>query len=165
MSKCLIKVAHRLGCLTLGFLCLAAAVHAQNLNAVRGRWVWKTVARKNQLQTQFSVVINGKGAELHGIYSVDQFFNGEWQGEDGNQTPFRGRMTGNKMRLEFDPSVTVPGYEENVIYKAPADGRKPSVAILTFRRGTLFWRLAQGAGIGDVPSRLVLRRELRLKKR
>lgn len=51
---------------------------------------------------------------VRGVYSVDDFINGEWQGEDGNQTPFAGRIHGGVIEIEFDPSATVPGYQENV---------------------------------------------------
>jgi hypothetical protein len=126
--------------------------------------VWKQVARKNKPQTQFTLVISREGDVVRGVYSVDDFINGEWQGEDGNQTPFRGRIAGRRIHIEFDPSATVPGYEQNVTYKAPpADGRKASVAVLMFKDGKLLWRLVQGRPIESVPGKFVLHRERRPK--
>jgi len=161
----LFRVMYRL-CFSAAVLCfIAGSVNAQGASAVSGRWVWKNVARRNKPQTQFTVVIHREGDVLHGVYSVDEFINGKWQGEDGNQTPFRGRVTSGKVQIEFDPSATVPGYEQNVTYKAPTDGRKPSVAALTLNGGTLLWRLIDGDSIEGVPGRVALHRERRGKSR
>jgi|SRR5882724_291784 len=157
------RVAYRLCLLAAVFFFIVGPTHPQGVRAVTGRWVWKEVARKNKPQTQFTLVISRKGDVVRGVYSVDEFINGEWQGEDGNQTPFRGRVMSRRVQIEFDPSATVPGYEQNVTYKAPTDGRKPSVATLTFKGGTLLWRLANGNPIERVPAKLVLHREGRPK--
>lgn len=163
MRTCITRVAYR-WCLVASVLFFtAASVHPQGVSAVSGRWVWKQVARKNKPQTQFTVVIHRQGDVIRGVYSVDEFINGDWQGEDGNQTPFRGRVTSGSVRIEFDPSATAPGYEQDVTYQSPADGRKPSVAVLTFKGGILFWRLAHGARIENVPAKLTLHRERRSK--
>lgn len=142
-------------CLTLS----AGMIPAQARDGVNGRWTWKEVARKNKLQTQFTIVIRQKGKTVTGVYSVDDFINGKWQGEDGNQTAFIGRVKGNSIQIEFDPAATVPGYEENVIYHPPADGRRPSVAILTMNGSTLLWRFVSGDKLGDVPNKLSLHRD------
>jgi hypothetical protein len=84
-----------------------------------------------------------------------------WQGEDGNQIPFRGRVKGDTIQIEFDPLGTVPGYENNVGYSAPSDGRKPSTAVLTLSGQTLLWQLSRRPGIERIPAQLVLRRERR----
>jgi hypothetical protein len=131
---------------------------AQPAERIAGRWVWKEVARRNKPQTQFTLVVNRNGNVVHGVYSVDQFINGEWQGEDGNQTPFRGRVVGNTVEIEFDPDATVPGYEQNVSYKPPVDGRTPNRATLRLSGGTLLWRSTKGR-IEGVPLRATLRRE------
>lgn len=153
------KVGSRLCLLAAALLFVAGSVNAQSVSGVAGRWVWKEVARKNKPQTKFTVVIHRDGARVRGVYSVDQFVNGVWQGEDGNQTPFRGRVTGTTMEIEFDETATVPGYEQNVVYKAPRYGLKPSIAVLTLNRGLIVWRLVSGAPIENVPAKLVLKRE------
>jgi hypothetical protein len=165
MHKCIITVAYRFCCSAAILFFLAGSVVPQGGPAVSGRWVWKDVAHKNKPQTQFTVVIYREGDVVRGVYSVDEFINGEWQGEDGNQTPFRGRVTSGRVQIELDPSATVPGYEQNVTYKAPADGRKPSVALLTFKGGTLLWHLVKGDRIESVPAKVVLHRERRLRSR
>ena len=139
---------------------VCSLVHAQPTNSVAGRWVWKEIARRNRPQTQFTLVINRVGNKVTGTYSVDQFVNGEWQGEDGNQTPFSGRINGGRVEIEFDPDATVPGYEQNVTYQPPADGRKPALAILTLQGRTVNWRSVMGR-IEGVPARITLRREAR----
>jgi hypothetical protein len=121
--------------------------------------MWKQVARKNKPQTQFTIVIKHKGEVVRGTYSVDEFINGKWQGQDGNQTPFLGRLKGSTVEIEFDPSATVAGYEQNVTYTPPKDGRKPSTAAITVNGPTLEWRVVKGPGIDGVPARLVLKRE------
>jgi hypothetical protein len=136
---------------------------AQPTNSVAGRWVWKEVARRNQPQTQFTLVINRVGNKITGTYSVDHFVNGKWQGEDGNQTPFSGRINGGRVEIEFDPDATVPGYEENVTYKPPTDGRKPALAVMTLQGSTVSWRSVTGR-IEGVPARITLRREARPRR-
>jgi hypothetical protein len=157
------RVAYRLCLLAAVFFFIAGPAHPQGVRAVSGRWVWKEVARKNKPQTQFTLVISREGDVVRGVYSVDEFVNGEWQGEDGNQTPFRGRVARRRVQIEFDPAATVPGYEKNVTYKAPADGRKASAAVLTLKGGILLWRLVNGDPIERVPAKLVLHRERRPK--
>lgn len=149
-------------CITIALsLCSAVTVCPKSLPSIDGRWVWKEPARKNKSQVQFTLTIHRKGDVVRGVYSVDEFINGTWQGEDGNQTPFRGRVKGDTIQIDFDPLSTVPGYQENVAYSAPSDGRKPSTAVLTLSGQTLLWRLSSGPRIEGVPSRLILRRERR----
>jgi len=154
------RIAGRLCLLTVFLIFLAGSVHPQSVSAYKGRWVWKEVARRNKPQTQFTLMINVEGNVVRGVYSVDEFINGEWQGEDGNQTPFIGRMTRGRLEIEFDPDATVPGYQENVRYQPPSDGRESSLATLTLQRGTLLWSVVRGK-IESVPSKLKLRRERR----
>ena len=144
-------------------IALDSAVYAQPTNSVAGRWVWKEVARRNQPQTQFTLVINRVGNKVTGTYSVDHFVNGKWQGEDGNQTPFSGRINGGRVEIEFDPDATVPGYEENVTYQPPTDGRKPALAVMTLQGSTVSWRSVTGR-IEGVPARVTLRRETRPRR-
>ena len=142
---------------------VSPAVYAQQGNAVAGRWVWKGVARRNQTQTRFTLVIKRVGDKVRGTYSVDYFINGDWQGEDGNQTPFAGRFNRGRIEIEFDPDATVPGYQENVTYTPPADGRKPSLAVLTLQGRTLNCQIVTGS-IEGVPARVTLRREARPRR-
>ncbi|MFN2512460.1 MAG: hypothetical protein ABR568_13710 [Pyrinomonadaceae bacterium] len=139
----------------------AGSSYPQGAGSVSGRWVWKEPARKNKPQIQFTLTINRKGDVVRGVYSVDEFINRKWQGEDGNQTPFQGRVKGNTLQIEFDPVATVPGYQENVTYSAPTDGRRPSTAVLTSSGKTLLWRMSRGTGIEGVPTQFALRRERR----
>jgi hypothetical protein len=152
-------LGYRLLFVTAILLLTSAPMYPQTPSAVSGRWVWKQIARKNKPQTQFTLVINRKGDVVRGVYNVDEFINGKWQGEDGNQTPFLGRVKGSTIEIEFDPSATVAGYEQNVTYAAPTDDRKPSTAILTLNGPTLTWRLVRSPGIEGVPAKLTLKRE------
>jgi hypothetical protein len=152
----------QLAILFLLLLSLGTAVAAQTgAQQFTGRWIWKQTAQKNKPQIQFRLVIQRQGNVLRGVYSVDEFINGEWQGEDGNQTPFIGRLKGNELQIEFDPMATVPGYEQNVRYVAPTDGRKPSKAVIQRRGSGLMWTLTLGPGIERVPDSLNLSREQR----
>src|ERR671914_67996 len=83
-----------LGLASAFLIVLAGSSQAQTAQSVTGRWQWKERAVKNKPQTQFTLVITGKGKSFRGTYSVDEFINGTWQGEDGNQTPFRGEIKG-----------------------------------------------------------------------
>jgi hypothetical protein len=142
-------------------LSAGSSVAQTSATNVSGRWVWKQIARKNKSQTQFRIVIRRQGSILRGTYSVDEFVNGKWQGEDGNQTPFVGHMSGSEVKIEFDPQATRPGYEQNVSYAAPSDGRTPSVAIITRNGLNLRWQLVQGPGIEGIPTIVVLNPERR----
>ncbi|HJP91267.1 MAG TPA: hypothetical protein VJ875_04880 [Pyrinomonadaceae bacterium] len=146
--------------IALVMLCGISAVPQNSGSTITGRWIWKQVARKNKPQTQFTLVIRRDGNLVSGIYSVDEFVNGKWQGEDGNQTPFVGRLKGSEIELEFDPLAVHPGYEQNVSYAAPSDGRKPSLVNIRYSETILRWRLVRGPGIQGVPANVVLRREL-----
>jgi hypothetical protein len=147
-------------CVCAVLILLAITGQAQSFT---GRWQWKERAVKNKPQRQFTVVINRTGNTVRGTYSVDEFINGDWQGEDGNQTAFRGRIDGKTLRIEFDPMATVPGYEQNVRYKAPTDGRQPSIAAVTRVGSNLSWQHVSGDPISGVPARVTLRREARPK--
>jgi hypothetical protein len=162
MRRQVMKVMHRVTSTAAVLFLLAVATQAQT-SAVSGRWQWKEAASKNKPQIQFTLTIDRAGNSVRGVYSVDEFINGEWQGEDGNQTAFRGQIKGSTMRIEFDPMATVPGYEENVVYKPPSDGRKPSVAEIKSKGATLVWRFVAGDRIERVPATMVLRREPRSK--
>lgn len=140
-------------------LLLAVAAHPQSSETAAGRWSWKEVARKNKPQTQFSIVIARAGNVVSGTYSVDEFINGKWQGEDGNQTPFAGTIKGNTLLIKFDTAATVAGYEENVTYHAPPRGRRASTATLTLKGNALLWRFTGGPRIDGVPNALTLKRE------
>lgn len=142
-------------------LCATVSTYPQSLRSVGGRWIWKEPARKNKSQVQFTLTVHRKGNVVSGVYSVDEFINGRWQGEDGNQTPFHGSVKDDTIQIEFDPLATVPGYQENVVYAAPSDGRKASTAVLTLRGQTLLWRLSGTPGIDGVPTQFSLRREKR----
>ena len=162
MQRNMTRVAYRFVLAAAVLLLLAGSARSQSIGAVGGRWVWKEIASQNKPQTQFSIMIRREGNVVHGVYSVDEFINGKWQGEDGNQTAFLGRINGKTLHIKFDPRATV-GYEENVNYRAPFDGRQPSIAVLNLRGSTLLWRLASGARIEGVPDRLTLHRERRPK--
>lgn len=154
-------LAQRAGLAIAIALCTAVPVCSQSLPSLSGKWVWKEPARRNKPQLQFTLTIDRKGDIVRGVYSVDEFINGKWQGEDGNQTPFRGRVKGDTVQIQFDPQATVPGYQENVTYSAPSDGRQPSTAVLRLSGPRLLWRLSRRPGIEGVPTQLVLRRERR----
>ncbi len=162
MHRQKILLAHRVFFATALLLLLAATVYPQSSGTggtINGRWSWKEVARKNKPQTQFSIVIKRVGSLVSGTYSVDEFINGEWQGEDGNQTAFTGSIKGNTALIKFDAAATVPGYQENVTYHAPPRGRRASTATLTLKRNTLLWRFTGGPRIDGVPNALTLKRE------
>jgi hypothetical protein len=158
MHRQTIRLAHRFFFATALLLLLAAAVHPQSSGTVAGRWSWQEIARKDKPQTQFSIVIKRVGNVVSGTYSVDEFINGKWQGEDGNQTAFTGNVKGNTANIKFDPAATVAGYQENVAYHAPHRGR-PSTATLTLKGNTLLWRFSGGPRIDGVPNALTLKRE------
>lgn len=140
-------------------LCFAPLIALQaGEDPLAGRWEWKGPVDKEKAHTEFGIWFDRKGNALSGAYSVDDFVDGEWQGEDGNKTPFRGEIKGDTMHIEFDTMGTVPGTQEEVEYKAPEDGRKPSTATIVIKGDKLEWTRVDGDPIEGVPDKLTLAR-------
>lgn len=148
----------RLSIITIALLIFAATLSAQTRHE---RWTWKEKAVRNKTQRQFTLSFERRGAKVSGTYSVDEFINGKWQGEDGNQTPFAGTLKDGVITVEFDPQATVAGYEQNVKYKAPADGRTPSKATIKIQGNILTWTILEGEKIAELPDTLKLTRSRR----
>jgi len=137
-------------------LILSSIVSAQTK---REHWIWKENAVKDKPQKQFTLSFQRRGNKVTGTYSVDEFINGEWQGEDGNQTPFVGTLKNGVIYVEFDPLATVPGYQKNVSYTRPRDGRTPTKATIKIERNTLSWTILEGEKIEGLRDKLTLKRE------
>jgi hypothetical protein len=95
------------------------------------------------------------GENVTGTYGVADFVGKEAQIEDGNQTPFTGRIKDNIATIKFDTQATVAGYEQNVEYKEPANG-KPSTATLTFSGNKVQWKLTSGQSPFEIPKDIML---------
>jgi hypothetical protein len=110
-------------------------------------------------QTQLTVYVQIEGNVVIGNYSVDQIINGVRQGQgDISRIPFRGRLEGGRARIEFNPTVTFRGPDQDAAYKPATDGTKPGVATLTLKGDTLVWSWVRGARIKHTPARVSLRR-------
>lgn len=123
-----------------------------------GNWDSEKFNVKGDKYTQLTLTIKQTGENVSGTYSVVDYIGKNPQVEDGNQTPFAGTVKDNVVTIKFDPDATVPGYEENVKYKAPADGKAPATATLTLSGSDLQWKLASGSSPFDMP------REVKLNK-
>jgi hypothetical protein len=145
----------RLNILAVALLLLATTASAQTSSE---HWTWKEKAVKDKPQRQFTLTFQRRGNKVSGTYSVDQFINGKWQGEDGNQTPFVGTVRNGVINVEFDPFATVPGYQQNVKYTRPRDGRTPTKATIKIERKVLTWTILEGEKIVDMPDKLRLTR-------
>jgi hypothetical protein len=88
MLRCVIRVPCRLFFLAAVLFFIAGSVHAQGVSAVSGRWVWREVAGKNKPQTQFTLLISREGDVVRGVYSVDEFINGECREKMEIRRPF-----------------------------------------------------------------------------
>jgi hypothetical protein len=108
-----------------------------------GYWDSGQYDKKGNEYTQLSLSIKQNGETVSGTYSVIDFVGKEPQIEDGNQTPFTGTIKDGVASIKFDTAATVAGYEENVKYKEPADG-KPSTATLTLSGDKLQWKMTGG---------------------
>ncbi len=135
------------GIATIFFLCLLFTIStlafSQTSARINGWWQWQEQARRDREQNGFSLDIIQQGKRVHGVYSLLTWMNGEPQIEDGNQTPFIGTVKGNVITIKFDPDNIHPGYEQNVRYKNPANGR-PSTATLVMTGGKLQLALTSG---------------------
>lgn len=125
-----------------------------NVN-LAGNWKSEFFNKKGEAYTQLTLNIEQTGETVSGIYSVDDYIGDQWQGEDGNKTPFTGTVKDGVATIKFDINATVPGYEENVKYKEPTDG-KPSTATLTMNSNKLNWKLASGESPMEVPKEITL---------
>lgn len=148
--------------LVVGMLCfvslLSPAAAPKDPDPLAGFWEWKGPVDTKKAHTEFTIWIDREGNAVSGTYSVNDYIGGEWQGEDGNKTPFRGELRDGRVVVDFDTTATVPGTDEDVMYKAPEDGRKPSTATIVPKGTTLEWTLTSGDPIEGVPSKLVLAR-------
>ena len=120
-----------------------------------GNWDSEQFNKQGNKYTQLSLFIKQTGENISGTYSVVDYVGKDPQIEDGNQTPFVGTVKDNVATIKFDPDATVPGYEENVKYKEPENG-KPSTATLTLSDGKLQWNLTGGTSPMDIPKEIVL---------
>ena len=120
-----------------------------------GNWDSEGFNKSGNKYTQLSLLIKQNGETVTGTYSVADFVGKDAQIEDGNQTPFTGTIKDNVATIKFDPNATVAGYEENVMYKEPANG-KPATATLTFIDNKLQWKLASGQSPFEIPKDIVL---------
>lgn len=120
-----------------------------------GFWESEFFNKKGESYTQLTMNIKQTGDTVTGTYSVTDYIGDQPQVEDGNQTPFTGTIKDSTAEIKFDTNATVPGYEENVKYKEPTDG-KPSTATLTFDGGKLKWKLTGGTSPAEGLKEIVL---------
>ena len=120
-----------------------------------GNWESEFFNKKGESYTQLTLNIKQTGETVSGTYSVTDYVGDQPQVEDGNQTPFTGTVAGGVATIKFDTNATVPGYEENVKYKEPTDG-KPSTTTLTMDGGKLKWKLTGGDSPMEIPKEIVL---------
>lgn len=123
-----------------------------------GNWDSDKLNIKGEEHTEFSLFITQVGDKIEGTYSVINFVAGEPQIEDGNQTPFVGTVKNGVAEIKFDPENTVPGYEENVMYVEPING-KPATATITMSGDSLTWKTTSGAVSGNVPKEIKLSKD------
>ncbi len=126
----------------------------ENVN-LAGFWESEFFNKKGENYTQMTLNIKQTGDTVTGTYSVTDYVGDQPQVEDGNQTPFTGTIKNGAAEIKFDTNATVPGYEENVKYKDPTDG-KPSTATLTMDGGKLKWKLTGGASPMEIPKDISL---------
>lgn len=124
-----------------------------------GNWDSDKLNASGEEHTEFSLFITQVGDKIEGTYSVINYVAGEPQIEDGNQTPFVGTVKGGAAEIKFDPENTVPGYEQNVMYVEPPDGKKPATANITISGNSLTWKTTSGAINGNVPKEIKLTRD------
>ena len=120
-----------------------------------GNWDSEQYDKKGNEHTELSLFIEQKGETISGTYSVVGFVGKEPQVEDGNQTPFVGTIKDGVASIKFDADATVAGYEENVKYKEPANG-KPSTATLTISGDKLQWKMSGGDDSKGLPKEISL---------
>lgn len=140
-----------------------AATTAEKPANLAGNWDSEKLNVKGDKRTEVSLFIKQDGEKISGTYSVVDFIGDEPQVEDGNQTPFAGTIKGSVATIKFDPEATVAGYEENVRYKEPADGRKPATATLTLSGKDLQVNITSGEFSSDVPKKITFQKSKRVK--
>jgi len=137
----------------------ADSIQGQN-RAMAGLFQERELEHSRKPQTQLTVYVQIHGNIVTGDFSVDEVVNSIRQGQgDIWRIPFRGRLEGGRARIKYNPAVTFRGPDQDVAYKPPEDGRKPSVATLTLKGGDiLVWNWVRGAKIKGVSARVFLRR-------
>jgi hypothetical protein len=135
----------------------SASVERQTFSKINftGNWDSEEFNKEGNKYTQLSIRIMQNGENVTGTYGVADFVGKEAQIEDGNQTPFTGTIKDNVATIKFDTQATVAGYEQNVEYKEPVNG-KPSTATLTFSGNKVQWKLTSGQSPFEIPKDIVL---------
>jgi len=148
------RTGRTLGFATAIIIFVATSGFAQN--SLKGSWEWKSPMDKEKRQTIFGIGLTPKNGKVAGTYFLNELQNGETE-SDGAVAGFIGTVTGNIVKIEFDPNAADPGYTENVRYKRPK-GRLPSTATLTLRNGRIEWVQTRGSLGEGMPKRFVLTR-------
>lgn len=123
-----------------------------------GFWDSEKLNVKGNKWTQVSLNIKQNGDKISGIYSVVDYIGDEPQVEDGNQNPFIGTIKDGTATIKFDPENVQPGYEENVEYKEPADGKAPATATLTMSGKDLQVNVTSGEFAERVPKKITFKK-------
>lgn len=140
----------KLNFVVLALLLVSAGTPQQRQisSSLTGIWNWEEHRRGTLPQLAFLIEVKVAGSRVWGTYSMATAISGEWQVDDGNQTPFEGKLTNGIARVEFDPENIQPGYVENVKYVKPNSGR-PSVATIRRTADGVQWRLESGPRVGS----------------
>lgn len=150
----------RLAFIAILLLCVGlSAGQGKKPTSFAGHWTWKSQKNKQKEHVQFSLNVVQKGKNVTGTYSVDHFIDGQWQGEDGNQTPFRGTLRSNTATVEFNIDAAVAGYEQNVKYVVPSARKDISFATLKLAKGRLVWTHKSGRRVEGILRTVTLKRD------
>ena len=123
-----------------------------------GFWDSEKLNVKGDKWTQVSLNVKQNGDKISGIYSVVDYIGDEPQVEDGNQNPFIGTIKDGTATIKFDPDNVQPGYEENVQYKEPADGKAPATATFTMSGKDLTVNITSGEFAERVPKKITFKK-------
>lgn len=137
--------------------CCPAAFEAQKIEDGKSFWYWRTKPDKDNLSFQFSVSLTIKGKKASGFLGSRGLENGEWNGGDGQVTPFVGRVVGDVIRIEYDNADWRNGESDDAVrpYLRP-DRKTRFTAELRFRGEFVEFLQIRGRSASAYPARMLL---------
>lgn len=130
---------------------------AQNIKNGESSWFWRSKAGKDNLSFQFALFLKIKGKKASGALQFRNLDNGEWNGGDGEMTPFIGRVIGNVIKIEFNNEDwrNAESGEGSEFYRRPKRKARYT-ATLKFNKNTLEFLQADNKFISGLPLKIVM---------
>lgn len=117
-------------------LSFSSSVAAQTKGGINGSWYWEGHPDKSGSRAVVGFTFTQRGNRVSGTYYVSSTGGPEDDTTDAASIPFIGTISGNVIKIEYDPEDLHTIDEKNYHYRRPK-GKLPSTATLTLKNGRL----------------------------